>query len=82
MAPVPGDSPKTPVWHVDAARGPSTPSFDHLVGELLEVQGHVEAEGLSGSDPKQCNEFPASHSITSSARASSPPPKQPTKPDG
>jgi hypothetical protein len=23
---------ETPVWHVDAARGPSTPSFDQLVG--------------------------------------------------
>src|SRR5262245_38153907 len=32
MAPFPGDSPETPVWHLDAARGPSTPSFDHLVG--------------------------------------------------
>jgi len=27
MAPVPGDSPKTPAWHIDAVRGPSTPSF-------------------------------------------------------
>src|SRR6516162_10067384 len=25
MAPVPGDSQETPVWHLDAARGPSTP---------------------------------------------------------
>src|SRR6516225_8638767 len=25
MAPVPGDSPKTPAWHIDAVRGPSTP---------------------------------------------------------
>src|SRR6516162_3545639 len=25
MAPVPGDSSKTPAWHIDAARGPSTP---------------------------------------------------------
>src|SRR5437660_10295383 len=32
MAPVPGDSPKTPAWHIDAARGPSTPSLDHLLG--------------------------------------------------
>jgi hypothetical protein len=23
---------KTPVWHVDAAKGPSTPSFDDVVG--------------------------------------------------
>src|SRR5262249_49259675 len=32
MAPAPGDSSETPVWHLDAARGPSTPSFDHLIG--------------------------------------------------
>src|SRR3954467_15429674 len=25
MAPFPGDCSKTPVWHLDAARGPSTP---------------------------------------------------------
>jgi hypothetical protein len=28
MAPVPDDSPEASVWHLDAARGPSTPSFD------------------------------------------------------
>src|SRR4029453_5750254 len=47
MAPVPGDSPKTPVWHVDAARGPSTPSFDHLVGAGDECPRDLEAERLS-----------------------------------
>src|SRR6266436_4822197 len=39
---------ETPVWHVDAARGPSTPSLDHLVGALLEKPGHVEAKRLGG----------------------------------
>src|ERR671934_1855422 len=48
MAPVPGDSPKTPVWHVDAARGPSTPSFDHFIGAGKQHRRHVEAETLSG----------------------------------
>src|SRR5437763_14147308 len=48
MAPVPGDSPETPVWHLDAARGPSTPSFNHLVGELQKVQRQVEAQRLRG----------------------------------
>src|SRR5215470_5364300 len=32
MAPLNGVFHKPPFWHVDAARGPSTPSFDHLVG--------------------------------------------------
>jgi hypothetical protein len=33
---------------LDAARGPSTPSLDYLVGKLLEMQRHLEAE-RSGS---------------------------------
>jgi hypothetical protein len=36
---VPGDSPETPVWHLDAARGPSTPSLDQLVGAASSVGG-------------------------------------------
>src|SRR5262249_10311770 len=32
----------TAVWHSDAARGPSTPSFDHLVGGSFD---HVIANG-------------------------------------
>src|SRR6266508_3012965 len=35
---------RTPAWHVDAARGPSTPSFDHLVGTHEQRRRHVEAE--------------------------------------
>src|SRR6266498_2834775 len=48
MAPVPGDSPKTPAWHVDAARGPSTPSFDHLVGAREQRGRHLEGKRLGG----------------------------------
>src|SRR5262249_34126459 len=36
----------TAVWHSDAARGPSTPSFDHLVGKRQESGRHLEAERL------------------------------------
>src|SRR5262249_27183161 len=38
----------TAVWHSDAARGPSTPSFDHFVGALLEKPRHVQSECLGG----------------------------------
>jgi len=48
MAPVLGDSPETPVWHVDAARGPSTPSFDHLVGAGEQRGRDGEANRLGG----------------------------------
>src|SRR5215831_12928777 len=48
MAPVPGDSPKTPAWHIDAVRGPSTPSLDHLVGAGKHRCRHFEAERPGG----------------------------------
>src|SRR5262249_27356602 len=41
MAPIPGDSSKH-----DAARGPSTPSLDHLVGRHEQCLGNCEAERL------------------------------------
>src|SRR5262249_32445677 len=34
----------TAVWHSDAARGPSTPSFDHLVGGHEQLVRHSEAK--------------------------------------
>src|SRR5215831_13355674 len=48
MAPVPGDSLRTPVWHLDAARGPSTPSFDHLVGTGEQRRRYLDAERPRG----------------------------------
>src|SRR6516225_2277612 len=38
----------TAVWHSDAARGPSTPSFDHLVGAGKNGRRNVEAKSLGG----------------------------------
>ena len=35
-------------WHLDAARGPSTPSFDHLVGAGEQRLRDGEAERLRG----------------------------------
>ena len=34
------------LWHLDAARGPSTPSFDHLVGKAEQPQRHDEFQAL------------------------------------
>src|SRR5262245_28995765 len=36
----------TAVWHSDAARGPSTPSFDHLVGAREQRRRHFDAQRL------------------------------------
>src|SRR5262245_56934315 len=38
----------TAVWHSDAARGPSTPSLDHLVDATNQRQRDAEAERLGG----------------------------------
>src|SRR5262249_22931512 len=46
MAPIRCCFDQTAVWHSDAARGPSTPSFDHLVGAGEQRRRHVEAERL------------------------------------
>src|SRR5262245_18787717 len=47
MAPIRCCFDQTAVWHSDAARGPSTPSFDHLVGALEPVD---RAEEVSLSE--------------------------------
>src|SRR5499426_2962367 len=44
MAPIRCCFDQTAVWHSDAARGPSTPSFDHLVGASEEGRWYVKAE--------------------------------------
>src|SRR6476660_4248689 len=45
-SPVVSDQPA--FWHLDAARGPSTPSLDHLVGALLDMQRYVESKRFRG----------------------------------
>src|SRR6187402_1610640 len=45
-SPVVSDQPA--FWHLDAARGPSTPSLNHLVSELLEMQRHLNTELFRG----------------------------------
>jgi hypothetical protein len=35
--------------HLGAARGPSTPSFDHLVGKAEQPQRHDEFQALKGA---------------------------------
>src|SRR6516162_11478995 len=46
MAPIRCCFDQTAVWHSDAARGPSTPSLDYLVGDGEQRRRHVEAESL------------------------------------
>src|SRR5215831_3438490 len=44
MAPIRCCFDQTAVWHSDAARGPSTPSFDHLVGSTEQRRWNFQAE--------------------------------------
>src|SRR5215813_3742396 len=39
---------RTPAWHVDAERVPSTPSLDHLTGEREEIVGDFQSERPRG----------------------------------
>src|SRR5215831_5675619 len=48
MAPIRCRFDQTAVWHSDAARGPSTPSFDHLVGAAGQGQRDSDAERAGG----------------------------------
>src|SRR6516162_6686559 len=48
MAPIRYCFDQTAVWHSDAARGPSTPSFNHLVGAQQERLRDRQAERLGG----------------------------------
>src|SRR5215831_3668327 len=44
MAPIRCCFDQTAVWHSDAARGPSTPSFDHLLSAGDQHRRHSQAE--------------------------------------
>src|SRR6266550_332213 len=48
MAPIRCCFDQTAVWHSDAARGPSTPSFNHLVGAREQRWRHRQAERIGG----------------------------------
>src|SRR5215831_15100979 len=50
MAPIRCCFDQTAVWHSDAARGPSTPSFDHLVGAAQQRDSEHDAERPGGLD--------------------------------
>src|SRR5258708_12283807 len=57
MATVPGDSPKTPAWNIDAVRGPSTPSFDRPVGAQQHRFRNRETNGLGSLEIDDKFEF-------------------------
>src|SRR5262245_23075729 len=48
MAPIRCCFDQTAVWHSDAARGPSTPSLDHLVGGYEQLVRYCQVECLRG----------------------------------
>src|SRR5215813_11099740 len=48
MAPIRCCFDQTAVWHSDAARGPSTPSFNHLSGANEQSGWHSQAERVGG----------------------------------
>src|SRR6516165_1179622 len=48
MAPIRCCFDQTAVWHSDAARGPSTPSFDHLVGEDQQRRWYCQPQRFGG----------------------------------
>jgi hypothetical protein len=48
MAPLDGVFHQPPFWHLDAVRGPSTPSFDDLVGAGEQRIRHGQAECPGG----------------------------------
>src|SRR5215471_18108246 len=53
MAPIRCCFDQTAVWHSDAAKGPSTPSFNHLVGgdkELIRQREPKHPDGLAVND--------------------------------
>src|SRR6516164_971347 len=47
----------TAVWHSDAARGPSTPSFNDLLGEREQLRRHVEPKRPGGLEVDDQLEF-------------------------
>src|SRR4029453_3699799 len=57
MAPIRCCFDQTAVWHSDAARGPSTPSFNHLVGARGEAGRHLKTERLRGLEIDDQFEF-------------------------
>src|SRR6478609_7764149 len=58
MAPCPLIGSHQPaLWHLDAARGPSTPSFDHLVGAQENRGWKCDAECFGGLEIDDDVEF-------------------------